>query len=240
MDWPQDFPPLKKLLQITRLCSATTGSNLLMLSRCGYSTIACGSCCGITPAPKMSSVAQPQAKPAEPAPNFLLLCLFKGPFVRDSVASDGGEAGRKGCRSLNTSTHRPATSGDILSYWFISFAKIWAELRTGILQLLITSTWTLKNNQMNHEFILMTLPNWKYFKHYLNSIPFLFNCRNPGPLELGTGQNKLGRPQGHGGTDPSDRGAGRREESVRSPECRLPPWCTQPCIDSWCEVACRQ
>lgn len=144
MDWPQDFPPLKKLLQITRLCSATTGSNLLMLSRCGYSTIACGSCCGITPAPKMSSVAQPQAKPAEPAPNFLLLCLFKGPFVRDSVASDGGEAGRKGWRSLNTSTHRPATSGDILSYWFISFAKIWAKLRTGVLQLPIMSTWTLK------------------------------------------------------------------------------------------------
>lgn len=75
------FPSARKTSpNNTTLLLATTGSNLLMLSCCGYSTIACGSCCGITPAPKMSSVAQLQAKPAEPAPNFYSGVHLKAPL----------------------------------------------------------------------------------------------------------------------------------------------------------------
>lgn len=267
--WPQDFPSLGRLLQttgITGLCSATTCSSLPVLS-----------CCDFIPALRVAPVVAshwPQSvqrcstsgETCWTCIKFVLLCLFKGPFVRDSVASDGREAGRKGCRSFK---HVGLQRLSILSYWFISFDHSvqpflpyngvkhitksvhgnphFLETVTKNLNLSRTTHWSsgaahcVNMNSKNESlFILGTLSNWKYLNHYLNSVPFLFKFHNPGPLELGTGQNKLGRLQEHGATNASDRRAGQRDESARSPECRPPAWWTQPCIDSRREMACRQ
>lgn len=85
MAWTQDFPPLKKLLPIKWL-----RFNLLLLSRFGYSSIACGSSCCLN-WPEVSSVAQPQPKPAEHTSHFYSWGYFKAPFVWELVASDSRE-----------------------------------------------------------------------------------------------------------------------------------------------------